>query len=666
MKTEPSSSMEQNHSMGIQRLLKEPISTRQLLENLRQRLENMDAKADYLRQHRPETVKAAIARAEDAYQGMLILPGTGGVKEFMGNPPCWLERRHNDNEFLWQLNRMTHWQDLLEGYSLTRDERYAQKVIEEMLDWIDKVKVPEDLCDYPLEYFSQCHPLRALELGIRGYKTWPLVLEHLGRTDFFTEEILEKYLEAVYRQIKALRRASPQLWPKADHNHFLMECLGTLTTALYFPELKEADEWRSFAIDGIERCAKAQLTCAGGQIEGCPSYHNGCMFWFGLAVQLSKRFGFAFSPDYKKRFRKNLDYSIYAMRPTGKCVPVGDSHANYLTSMAGIYGYLALGELTWLGLTTNLIDMDLIYEEADRHAWRALDMQKFYEDLQTLEKGEYICNLPQTFYNKELGQAIIRSDWSRKALSFLMTCRSPVQNAHAHIDLMSFDFTAYGKNMICDPGIFCYRDDEDRRSFKTTAYHSTVMIDNQDQFEYINSFTFGPQKAGSIYRVEKRDFYSIASASHINYEPITHYRHMALVDNRFVLVVDLLTNLKQSNVKRYFHLDYTNVTVQEGVAVGKDDKANLALYTCPAQEITLLPGRLSDTNDTARQAVRVMYEGQYSQDQCFVTLLMPFKGELVKPVEIRRLPQERYGYEFTCGETYRIAVETDDMNIVKV
>ena len=651
--------------MGIQRLLKEPISTAQLLENLRQRLEDMNPKITYLKEHRPETVKKAIEKAEYAYQGMLKLPGTGGVREFVENPPCWLEMRHNDREFLWQLNRMTHWQDMLEAFSLTKDEKYAKKVIDEMMNWIETVNVPEDLCEYPLDYFTECNPNRALELGIRNYKTWPLVLEHLGKTEYFTEEVLESYLEVVYRQIKALRKASPLLWPKADHNHFLMECLGILTTALYFPELKEADEWRSYGIDGIERCSAAQLTEAGGQIEGCPSYHNGCMFWFGLAMVLAKRFGFEFSPEYVKRYRKNLEYSIFALRPTGKCVPVGDSHANYLTSMAGIYGYMALGDLTCLELAGGLIDFDLIRQDADNHAWRALDMKDFYEAIDSLKDKKTVCNMKTVFGNLKLGQAIIRSDWSSDALSFLMTCRSPIQNTHAHIDLMSFDFTALGKNMICDPGIFCYRDDEDRKCFKSTAYHSTIVIDDKNQFEYRGSFNYGPQKEGRIYQVEERDFYSVASAFHRNYEPVIHQRHMAMVDNRCVLIVDRLTGLENNHVKRYFHMDYTDVEVLETMVVGKDEKANLAICSSVHRNAELLPGRLSDDDDIARPATRLMYEGVYSGEQVFVTLLIPYTGELPKEVEIREVPGKEKEYEFTYQETYRVIVEDEDIKIRK-
>lgn len=557
---------------------------------------------------------------------------------------------------------MNYWQDLLEGYSLTKDEKYGRKVLDELKSWVETVNISEEMIDYPLSYYSECHPLRALELGIRSYKTWPLVLEHLAATEIFTEEVLEQYITAVYWQMKILRKVSPQLWPNADHNHYLMECLGILTTALYFPELKEAEEWQAFAIDGIEKCSIAQLTEDGGQIEGCPSYHNGCMFWFGLAVVLAKRFYFQFSDAYMERFRNNLDYSIYSLRPTGKCVPVGDSHANNLAIMGGVYGYFALDDMTWLGLATNLIDAEAIMQEATKHVWRALDVQQFVESLHELQHQQYVCDKQTTFWNRTLHQAIIRSGWDAKALSFLFTCRSPIQNAHAHIDLMSFDFTALGKDMVCDPGIFCYRDDEDRKQFKSSSYHSSLLIDERDHFEYISSFQFGPQKVGEIYNVEHRGFYQLASAYHMNYEPIVHHRHIALVDNEFIIVVDRVTGLVQHNVQRYFHLDFTDALVNEGHVIATSDIANLALFNSERAEVSLLPGRLSDVNDIARPSTRVRYEGNYSGVKTFVTVLIPYVAE--QPiVAINKISEEIL--EFSYNGHYQVAVKDDDMLISK-
>ncbi|MBP1963225.1 alginate lyase family protein [Paenibacillus aceris] len=647
--------------MSIQKWLKEPISTTVLLGNLRSRLEKMDVKSAYISSHMPEFVQQTIAKAELAYQGMLMLPGTGGVREFVGNPPRWLERRHNDNEYLWQLNRMNDWQDLLEAYSLTKNEKYGRKVIEEMLNWIETVEITEDMIGLPISYYSECHPLRALELGIRSYKTWPLVLEHLGHSDLFTEEVLEQYVAAVYKQITILRKVSPQLWPKADHNHYLMECLGILTTALYFPELKESEEWRDFAIDGIEKCCFAQLTEDGGQIEGCPSYHNGCMFWFGLAVVLAKRFGFQFSEPYMERYKNNLDYSIYSLRPTGKCVPVGDSHANNLAIMGGVYGYFALGDMTWLGLAANLMDTSEIMQEASRHVWRALDVQRFVSDLHFLKEKRYTCDKQTTFWNRTLHQAIIRSGWDREALSFLFTCRSPIQNLHAHIDLMSFDFTALGKDMICDPGLFCFREDEDRKQFKSSNFHSTLLIDDRDHFEYRGSWDYGPQKKGEIYKVENRGFYQLASACHLNYEPIVHHRHISLVGDKFVVIADRVEGLEHHSVQRYFHLDFIDVKEAAGGIIAASDIANLAIFTSEQGQLEFLPGRLSDMNDVARPSTRVKFQGSYNGSKSFLTVLIPYKGEPQPDVQIKEVMDGVF--EFGYRERYHVVVKDNDMVI---
>ncbi len=657
--------------MELQACLQEPLTASELLARLRSRLEPIQEKSAYIREHMPDLVRETIDNAELAYNGLLKLPGTGGVREFIGNPPVWLERRHNDNEFLWQLNRMNHWQDLLEAYSLTGNEKYGQKVVSELLDWIEQVPITAEMEQKPLEWFSQCHPLRALELGIRCYKTWPLLLEHLGNTALLTEEVLEKYAVAVYMQMKLLRKASPLLWPKADHNHFLMECLGILTTALYFPEFKEADEWKAFAIDGIERCSEAQLTEDGGQIEGCPSYHNGCMFWFGLAAVLAARFGFQFSPAFMERLRHNLDYSIYSLRPTGKSVPVGDSHANHLAVMGGVYGFFALNDITWVALASNWIEKPLVQEEALKHIWRAPDLPQFKKELDiVLSRQEaYSCDKKTMFWNRTLHQAIIRSSWDKEALSFLFTCRAPVQNFHAHIDLMSFDFTALGKVMVGDPGIFCYRDDEDRKQFKSTNFHSTILVDERDQFEYLGSFNYGPQKKGEIYHVEDCGFYQTASAEHYNYEPIVHRRHIALVDNSFVLIADELEGVGQNNaerIQRYFHLDFTDVQVDDAGVFAQSDIANLAIYTSEMGETCLLPGRMSDVNDTARYSVRLRYEHSASQlnskNARFVTVLLPYQGE--KPVaSIAKTSEEKFLFQY--GASYSIAIHDRQLSITK-
>src|SRR5215213_2788691 len=70
---------------------------------------------------------------------------------------------------------------------------------------------------------------------------------------------------------------------------------------------------------------------------------------------------------------------------------------------------------------------------------------------------------------------------------------------------MGFDFTALGRPLVVDPGRYCYRSDDDRRTFKTVAYHNTLMIDGADPYPYLASGRSGRPKDGGIRWVREQD-----------------------------------------------------------------------------------------------------------------------------------------------------------------
>ena len=49
---------------------------------------------------------------------------------------------HND-EWQWQLNRMSFWSDLAVAYRATGDERYAEAFVQELRSWIVQCPVPD-------------------------------------------------------------------------------------------------------------------------------------------------------------------------------------------------------------------------------------------------------------------------------------------------------------------------------------------------------------------------------------------------------------------------------------------------------------------------------------------------------------------------------------------
>lgn len=621
---------------------------------------------EFMSQEMPGFLEDTVSRADQGLEGMIKLPGTGGVPKFVGNPPKWFEKMSGDNEFLWQLSRMNPWIPMLQAYILTGEKKYAEKVVSEFVSWDDEVlKTLNDgeLLEKPQQFYSADHPLRLLECGIRLYKTWPYFIRYLADTEFLTEEILGRYVKSVHLQASIIFKYSPILWPKADHNHYLMENLGMLTTSLMFPELAESVTWKETAIRELNRASQVQLTPAGGQIEGCPSYHNGCMFWFGLLAVLANEYHFEISEEYIERYKKSLNYSLHCIRPTGKLVPFGDSHANEVAIRSLIFGYFVTGETYWLRHALQFYSKEAIVKKAREEIRFTNTPAKFIKMLRELEALNPSELLSTSFYNGDLGQIFVRTSWDPHSQFYAFSGRSPVQNGHAHIDVLTFEYVALGKNIIADPGIYTYRNIDARRYFKSSLAHSTVVLNNQDFFEYLNSFHFGPQKEGKLTNLIVGKEGVTGIGHNYAYDPTKINRALTLLADKCLVVMDKIENRQEKDLlTRTFHLDYKDVEIVGEELIALDEKVNTKLVNYPSQETTLKNGKLSDTNDLYRDSVEVHYHDESTTD-FYVTVLAPFEaGEKAPDVKIS---VENQQVQVTLdGKIYLL--ETSNFNEIKV
>lgn len=167
-------------------------------------------------------------RKTDAYKNRINFKrgdagafGYGAGTVFCGQSPKWKENPCGDYEYTYQLNRMEHWAAMCAAYSLTGEQRYADKVLEELENWLD--------------------------------------------TPGFTEALFEKLLYSVYEHCRVLYEISPRLFPAANHNQYLMENLGLLIFSCIYCDLKDAEIWKAHAIRELERCMEQQVTPCGGQ-----------------------------------------------------------------------------------------------------------------------------------------------------------------------------------------------------------------------------------------------------------------------------------------------------------------------------------------------------------------------------------------------------------------
>jgi len=509
--------------------------------------------AEFLNQHAPAVAADLIRRADAAMAGMLILPGTRNQPGFVGDPPRWNHNPTDDAEYIFGLNRMYHWTWLLRAERLTGDRRYGARVILELDDWIRTCPCPPvdtDPARSRRDFYGH-DAWRSLEAGIRMFDTWPVVLEHLHGDERFTPELQARFQASVREHARVLAVICPIFWPRADHNHYLMENLGLLSAVTMFPDFPESAAWRTHAIRELARCAAVQLSDDGGQIEGCPSYHNGCIYWFCYALRLA---GADMPAAVRERTRRGMEYTLHSFRPSGTTVPFGDSDATDTATHAAIWWYLAAGDPAPLRTILGLLGPDRARAAIAGHAWTVADPAA----LLRLTETSAATTLSTVGHQRDLQQVQLRTSWDRDALSVFFACRSPVGHGggHAHIDPCSFDFTAFGRPLLVDPGRFTYRGDDDRRVFKSALWHNTVTVDDKEPYAYLNCWNYGIQREGRITGVWERPGIMAAAAMQRNFAPAVHRRLVAIIDGAWLLVIDAFSGLWEgATVQIYFHFD---------------------------------------------------------------------------------------------------------------
>lgn len=628
--------------LKLKDILKKDMSKEEFYEVVKLRKTSdchlLEEKAEYICSKTPETKAKILSTADNALEGKLILPGTGAKYFYVGNPPDWYENKLNYNEYVWQLNRMYHWESLLQAYTITGEAKYAKKIVQELEDWILKCPRPSLVNNFEeaKKNYLKVDMWRSLEIGIRMFKSWPLILEHLMCTEFMTSELLEKYAISVYEHCEVLEEVCPILLPNADHNFYIMQNLGLLCAATMFPEFNKSDQWKKHAIRELERCAEVQLTDDGGHLEGCPLYHNGAIHQFGMAIMLLENTGCSFSDEFMRRVQMGVDYSIYSFRPNGEGVPWGDSRPNKEGITSAIYGYLAFKKIKWIQAIRNIMDKKDFENSFDKLMWSIKNPEEVWKSINENNDGN--LSLGTLNWQHKLNQVAMRTDWTNTALSIFFGCNSPVINGHSHIDLMNIDFTALGKPLIVDPGRYSYAEGETRYAFKSSAYHNSLVIDDKDPFEYISGWSYGSQKLGYITNASMKEEVYFAEAVHYNYEPTIHKRMVGIVDNSFVIILDRVSDInKNSKVKLYYHLNSNNVRIDSINSVYTEDSdINVAIYTTDNLVASIIDGRISVVDDTYYDSKRIVFEDSCNdEDRFYVSILIPYRNHKINIKNIK-------------------------------
>jgi uncharacterized heparinase superfamily protein len=157
--------------------------------------------------------------------------------------------------------------------------------------------------------------------------------------------------------------------------------------------------------------------------------------------------------------------------------------------------------------------------------------------------------------------------------------------------VLSFEVSAGGRAFIVDPGTFVYTADlRERHRFRSTSYHSTIEIDDEEQQTIREAYPFviGDEAIVRVLLWESTAEQDRIVAEHSGYErlvqPVTHRRAITLhKPERWWLVEDELTGNGEHKITARFHFD-AGLEVkpfESNAVIAIDVTSGAALLVCP-------------------------------------------------------------------------------------
>jgi uncharacterized heparinase superfamily protein len=131
--------------------------------------------------------------------------------------------------------------------------------------------------------------------------------------------------------------------------------------------------------------------------------------------------------------------------------------------------------------------------------------------------------------------------------------------AHGHADCLSLLLSVSGKELLVDPGTYCYHTQRDWRDyFRGTAAHNTVRVDGIDQSQIAGAFLWADKAEAIVERFQTSAARDSLRAKHWGYrrlaDPVTHVREVTFDKvARVIDVVDEIQCAGRHRVERFWH-----------------------------------------------------------------------------------------------------------------
>jgi hypothetical protein len=284
----------------------------------------------------------------------------------------------------------------------------------------------------------------------------------------------------------------------ATSNHYLSDVAGLLWLETMLPELEDAEVWRDLALPALLREMDKQVLPDGADYESSTGYHRFVLELFLYSFMLCRETRRSIDAKYWRKLQQMLQYVKAYLRPDGLAPLIGDTDSGQV--------------------------LPFQQRRADDHAYVLAIAADLLNDVTLNTPQEESSAFPDTgSYIMRKGDCYLFFNASGAGING--------RGSHGHNDALSIEISTRGHAFIVDPGTYVYTADlQMRHAFRSTAYHSTVKIDGEEQNTTDPSmpFVIGNEAQPRVLEWQSNENYDKVVAEHYGYRrlrsPVTHRR----------------------------------------------------------------------------------------------------------------------------------------------
>lgn len=540
----------------------------------------------------------------------------GYVYSFQGLPGknTWDSPAGADPEYLRQSLRFSAWQAIAAEYRVTKDEIYAYRALQAMMDYINDKGAwypaghPEARGGYP----------RTLDTGIRAGR-WASTFNTFVRSESMTPEYCTAILKAIWDMANSLEHVHAE----PGGNWYQLEFMGVMDVAVKYPEFKRAhadeDNWLKLAQTTLEEVIFQNNFPDGSYVESTSGYANTAFSNFVSYKNNVIELGSDVSPEYDDQLWKGAYYISTMQCPDGTNLQYGDETMG--TQSAGKYINVA----RWY----NDKELEFINTRG------ASGKEPEWTSLQ----------FPDSRHT------VMRANWGKDS-PFLFTNVRGGGDGHGHCDDNHLLVYAFGRVLLCDSGIFSYDNSDPYRKWglSTTAHNSVVINDKSQRRNWrpeTEDFT-SPIGKGVIHDWVTNRTYDFLSQSTYATEGYDHQRSVTFVKPYFWIVSDRMipeaeNAAKSNNYKQIWHMmPNSGITADGATGIIRSnfkDGANVILASADqaTAEYKLEDGWFDKSSNMLEPSKYAYVEKDGKGEVTFDTVIVPYQNDPNARVQAQKL-----------------------------